>query len=136
MTFIPPDDDTDSRNLPPSARPSVRDRFEDRFAANLIKVGIWHSFQDCQKIIHELEIYQMELEAVEGELKVNEGGLHKWREETLAIAAEFMEVNDKLTHMTECPAKTQLRLQFVQATLRFLEGRFRTLFHGIAPEGR
>jgi len=78
----------------------------------------------------------MELEAMEGNLKVSEDGLRKWREEARAIAADFKEVNDKLAHMTDCPEKMQLRLQFVEATLRFLAVRFRILFHGGALEQR
>ena len=120
------------RRDPTAEMVKLRSQAEGLLAEQPPRGGIRYPPDDCQRLLHVLHAYETELDLMGEELEANRIGLKQWRDDAKVVQAEFREVTEKLELMTDCPEKVQLRIQCVEATLHFLEGRFRRLL-GVDP---
>lgn len=85
------------------------------------------SLSECQRMVHELQVYQIELEMMNEELGVNHDGLRAWRAEAALIQQEFQQIIEQLNFMADCPEKFQPAIHHLEDTIRPFEERFKRL---------
>lgn len=114
-------EDISSRNA------KLRNQAEMRLAKEPSEGGFWYSVADCQRMIHELRVYEIELDLMGEELATQQSGLQAWRDEARKVQLEFKEVAGKISLMEDGPDKDLMGIQCIQATLRLFEERFKLL---------
>jgi len=89
--------------------------------------GGWYSIADCQRMVHELHVYEIELDLMGEELAAQQNRLQAWRDEAQRVQQEFKEVAEKISHMEEGPERAQIEIQCLHATLHLFEESFKLL---------
>lgn len=112
----------------------LRHLAEQRLAQAPSEGGFWYSVADCQKMVHELRVYEIELDLMGEELSAQRGRLQDWDDEVRQVQLEFKEIAEKLPLMENGPEKSQMELQCIQATLRLFERRFKLLAQHGGPD--
>jgi chromosome segregation ATPase len=105
----------------------LRSLAETRLATAPSEGGFWYSVADCQRMVHELHVYEIELDLMGEELAAQQNGLQDWRNEAQRVQQEFKEVAEKISHMEDGPEKAQIGIQCLHATLHLFEERFKLL---------
>lgn len=105
----------------------LRSLAETRLAATPSEGGFWYSVADCQRIVHELHVYEIELDLMGEELTAHQSDLQVWRNEAQRVQQEFKEIAEKITHMEDGPEKARIGIQCLHATLHLFEERFKLL---------
>ena len=77
----------------------LRSLAETRLATAPSQGGFWYSVADCQRMVHELHVYEIELDLMGEELAAQQNGLQAWRNEAQRVQQEFKEVAEKISHM-------------------------------------
>jgi hypothetical protein len=116
-----------------SLHSEFRSLAETRLATKPSQGGFWYSVADCQRMVHELHVYEIELDLMGEELAAQQNGLQDWRDEVQRVQQEFKEVAEKISHMEDGPEKAEIGIQCLHATLHLFEERFKLLAqHGCA----
>jgi hypothetical protein len=105
----------------------LRSLAENRLAKEPSEGGFWYSVADCQRMVHELRVYEIELDLMGEALADQLGGLQAWRSEAQRVQQEFKEIAEKISDMEDGPEKAQIGIQCLHATLHLFEGRFKLL---------
>jgi len=94
----------------------------------------WEQIADCQRLVHEMQVYQVEIDLVSEESELHSNGLQAWREETKRLQLEFYKAGEKVFGMAEGSEKHKVGIQCIESTLKLCHERFRLLIRGIAEK--
>jgi len=100
---------------------------ETRLAEAPSEGGFWYSIADCQRMVHELHVYEIELDLLGEQLTAQQNGLQALRKEVQGVQKEFREIAETVIDMEDGPEKAQIGIQCLHTTLHLFEERFKLL---------
>ena len=121
-------------------RPSQPVRTDSPFPRSRILKGIEsrgtfaHSMDDCQRMIHEMQVYQVELDAMSEELSNQDIDLQAWRDDTKQVQREITEAAEAMRHLSEGIEREQIQIRSIEATLQLFQERFRLLIQDVVQK--
>ena len=93
--------------------------------------GLWRLVSDCQGMVHELQVYQVEIDLMAEEAGLASQGLQAWRDESKRLQLDFKTASEKYSDVADSPEKYQAGLECVEATLKLYRERFRLMLKEI-----
>lgn len=97
--------------------------------------GFWYSIADCQRMVHELQVSQIEMTLISEEFEQNKVQVRAWRQEAKRLQSEFKKASEIFSAMAEGPERDQVAMRCMHETLHLFEEGFKLLIASAGDQG-